>query len=430
MAKNYLDKSVYQATQERLEYIFNEFDNVLVAFSGGKDSGVVLNLAYDYAQTHNKLDQLSVYFLDYEAQYKATMDYVTKTFESLPDKVKKYWLCLPVKAQCSTSMFQNYWTPWEESKNDIWIRPMPNKKYVINSKNAKFDYNGWDYTVQDNFGEWFAKDKKTCVLIGNRADESLNRQASITSKQKVNQYKGSNYITKKDNHCIAYPIYDWKVEDVWIANAKFNYKYNHIYDLYYLAGVGINQMRVASPFNDYAKSSLKLYKQIEPNTWGKMIGRVNGVNFTGLYGDTTIMGWRSITKPSNFTWKQYMYFLLDTLPEITKKQYLAKLESSKKSWRKGGARDDKTINELLNEGANVHLTGKTNNRGKKNKQVIQFDDYLDDTSVSDFKAIPTYKRMCICIMKNDTTCKYMGFAQTKSEIEKRKHAIEKYSNIF
>lgn len=189
-------------------------------------------------------------------------------------------------------------------------------------------------------------------------------------------------------------------------------------------------MRVASPFNDYAKSSLKLYKAIDPDTWGKMIGRVNGVDFTSLYGDTSVMGWRNIKKPNHFTWKQYMYFLLDTLPEKTRRIYLKKLDASKKSWLVGGARDDKTIKELLDEGSPVILTGKTNNRGKKNKQVIKFKDYLDDTSVTEFKSIPTYKRMCICIMKNDTTCKYMGFAQTKEEIRKRNKAIEKYNKIL
>ena len=57
-------------------------------------------------------------------------------------------------------------------------------------------------------------------------------------------------------------------------------------------------------------------------------------------------------------------------------------------------------------------------------------DYLDDIDISDFKAIPTYKRMCICILKNDHTCKYMGFSQTKTEVEKRREAIKKYENIL
>ena len=36
--KTYLDKNVYEAALERIAYCFQEFDNVLVSFSGGKDS--------------------------------------------------------------------------------------------------------------------------------------------------------------------------------------------------------------------------------------------------------------------------------------------------------------------------------------------------------------------------------------------------------
>lgn len=429
--KHYQKENVYQAAQKRLAYIFNEFDNIMIAFSGGKDSGVVLDLALDYAKGHNQLDKLAVYTLDYEAQYQMTTDYVTETFENLPDTVKKYWLCLPIKAQCSTSMFQNHWTPWEKAKEKIWVRKMPNKSYVINQDNAQFDYNDWDYTVQDNFDKWWVSQNngKSVVLVGIKASESLNRQSAITSKQKVNQYDNKKWVTKKNGYVVAYPIYDWNTCDDWVYFAKTGHKYNHLYDLMYQAGVKVDDMRVASPFNDYAKASLKLYKAIDPNTWSKMIGRVNGVDFTGTYGDTKIMGWRKIQKPDGYTWKQYMYFLLDTLPEETKQNYLKKLETSKKVWAKrGGARDDKTIQELLDEGDDIEIAGRVSNQSKKN--VIKIKDYLDDTNATDFAAIPTYKRMCICIMKNDTTCTYMGFSQTKAEITKRKQAIEKYQNIL
>ena len=50
--------------------------------------------------------------------------------------------------------------------------------------------------------------------------------------------------------------------------------------MYYRAGVNLERQRVASPFLCEAQESLALYKVIDPNTWGKMIGRVNGVNFT------------------------------------------------------------------------------------------------------------------------------------------------------
>lgn len=46
-------KNVYELVQERLDMIFKEFDNIYVSFSGGKDSGVLLNLCIDYIRKHN-----------------------------------------------------------------------------------------------------------------------------------------------------------------------------------------------------------------------------------------------------------------------------------------------------------------------------------------------------------------------------------------
>ena len=41
-------KNVYELAQERLKVIFNEFDNIYVSFSGGKDSGVLLTVSYTH----------------------------------------------------------------------------------------------------------------------------------------------------------------------------------------------------------------------------------------------------------------------------------------------------------------------------------------------------------------------------------------------
>ena len=424
--KRYLEKNVYDAAKDRIKYVFDSFEQVVVSFSGGKDSGVILNMALEYAKEEGVLNKLAVYHMDYEAQYQMTTDYVERTFESLPKEVKQYWVCLPIKAQCATSMFQDHWKPWLFKDKDIWCRELPNNCVNEENYSFSFDYNIWDYKFNVSFGKELSKDKKTAFIIGIRAQESLNRFRAV-ARDDVNRLDGKNWTVKvTDNLYNVYPIYDWETEDVWVANARFGWDYNKLYDLYYQAGLTIHQMRVASPFNDCAMDSLKLYKAIDPNNWGKMVGRVNGVNFAGLYGGTTAMGWRSVELPKGHTWKSYMYFLLSTLPKDVRYNYLEKLEASKKSWLKGGLRDKQTISELEAEGAEFTRTGIF----KGDKEVIRFNDYLDDTTATDFSRVPTYKRMCICIMKNDHACKYMGFSQNKRESQKRKAIMDKYKSLL
>jgi predicted phosphoadenosine phosphosulfate sulfurtransferase len=185
---------------------------------------------------------------------------------------------------------------------------------------------------------------------------------------------------------------------------------------------------VASPFLSAAQDTLKLYRVIDPNTWGKMVGRVNGVNFTGIYGGTRAMGWQSIKLPKGYTWKQYLFFLLDTLPEETRLSYLEKLDVSRKFWRtRGGCLAKETIQRLrdLNIPIEVHHT--TNYRTEKLPVRM---DYLDDIDIPEFREIPTYKRMCICILKNDHICKYMGFTLTKTEKARIDNVTRKYEHIF
>lgn len=65
MKKEIVTKNVYDLAQERLRMIFNEFDNVYISFSGGKDSGVLLNLCIDYIRRNNLNIRLGVFHMDY-----------------------------------------------------------------------------------------------------------------------------------------------------------------------------------------------------------------------------------------------------------------------------------------------------------------------------------------------------------------------------
>ncbi|HEM3698666.1 TPA: DUF3440 domain-containing protein [Streptococcus suis] len=414
---------------ERIKYIFDNFDHIYVSFSGGKDSGVMLNLCLKYIKDNGLNRKITLMHLDYEAQYEATTEYVRKIEEEYSEYLNVIHVCVPFKVTTCTSMFQSYWRPWEDEKREIWVRDIPDNA-MTKTDFEFYNDNMWDYEFQEKLSVWSHKSsgaKKTAVLVGIRTQESLHRWRAL-HKERDSYFENVKYSKRISRDVYNfYPIYDWKTEDIWVANAKFGFEYNKLYDLYYQAGVPIDSMRVASPFISEGQESLKLYKVIEPHTWGKLVSRVNGVNFAGLYGGTTATGWKSLTKPQNFTWKQYMEFLLDTLPESTKQNYLTKLETSIKFWKeKGGVLSDDIINEL--DSLSIKYEFGTHNY-KTDKKAVKME-YLDDLDISDFKSIPTYKRMCICILKNDHLCKYMGFSQTKREIQKRKEAIEKYAKIL
>lgn len=423
--------NVYEKTQERLGALFAEFDNIYVSFSGGKDSGVMLNLCIDYIR-NNKLDRkIGVLHLDYEAQYTFTTNYVNDTLSKNGDILDVYRVCVPFKVTTCTSMYDTYWRPWEDNKKDIWVSDLPEKCHT----KEDFDfYNSdmWDYEFQELFSLWHHKKNnanKTACLVGIRTQESLNRWRAIHSDRNYKKYKGWEWSRKIYNNVYnIYPIYDWITEDIWIANAKFDWGYNKLYDVYYQAGLTIDQMRVASPFLSTAQDSLKLYRIIEPKTWGKLIGRVNGVNFTSLYGGTTAMGWREIKLPNGHTWKSYMEFLLSTLPEKTANSYKKKLETSIEFWRnKGGVLNNEVVEKL--KLLNIPVTVKETSNYKTDKKPVCME-YVDDIDITEFTEIPSYKRMCICIMKNDHLCKYMGFSLTKTENDLRRNAETKYKNIL
>ena len=83
MRKKYLQQNVYEALQDRLKLIFEEFDNIYVSFSGGKDSGLLLNLVMDYRNRYYPEKTLGVFHQDFEAQYTVTTEYVERTLSGL-----------------------------------------------------------------------------------------------------------------------------------------------------------------------------------------------------------------------------------------------------------------------------------------------------------------------------------------------------------
>jgi len=437
MGKKYLNENVYEAALERLDYVFSKFDHVAIAFSGGKDSGLLLELVYQYYKAKKPTAKVSVYHIDYEGTYQYTIDYVKRCMEKYASLFYYYHLCMPISASCGVSMYHSTWVPWHPGEKDLWLRQPPENAITLENHNFDFFEVGMsDYLFQTKFGKWLHKErqaKHTAILVAIRAQESLHRYHAVTRNSSFNMYGRIRYSKRVTPKIFNfYPIYDWTAEDVWTAYAKFQWDYNRLYDLYYQAGLSINDMRVANPFHDCGVDSLKLYKVIEPETWGNLIGRVNGVNFGAIYGGSKAVGYRNITLPAGHSWQTYVNFLLKTLPEKTRNIYRKKFLSSKRYWLEtGGALPVRAIEELKKTGLQFEDLGEPQNKRKyKNEyRVIRFLTYPDEVNIKNFRLIPSYKRMCITILKNDTSCRYMGFGQTKDELQRQKEAMALWGKI-
>ena len=69
--------NVYEAAQLRISKAFDAFGYVYVSFSGGKDSGVLLNMVA--AEAVKRERHFGIFHMDYECQCEMTTEYVATT---------------------------------------------------------------------------------------------------------------------------------------------------------------------------------------------------------------------------------------------------------------------------------------------------------------------------------------------------------------
>lgn len=121
-----------------------------------------------------------------------------------------------------------------------------------------------------------------------------------------------------------------------------------------------------------------------------------------------------------------MLFLMETLPDESKLIYEQKLQVSIDFWRnKGGALSDATIEKLKQRNISFLLEDSSY---KTTKKAVKME-YLDEIDIPEQHLLPTYKRVCICILRNDYHCRYMGFALNKDEKIRKERVMSEYKNL-
>lgn len=379
--RRYLGIDVLTASKERIKWAFDNFEKICISFSGGKDSTAMTHLVMEEAIKRNR--KVALLFIDWEIQYKLTIEHVQHIYDMYKDYIVPYWVALPLLTDNACSMYEPEWISWDKAKENLWTRKPP--KIAITDENY-FPFYYYKITFEEFvplFGEWYGEGKSTACFVGIRTRESLNRYRALTNKKK-NKYQEKMFTTcVTDNVYNVYPIYDWSAEDDWKYFGKTKKPYNKLYDRFFQAGLTLHQMRVDEPFGDTTRRSLWLYKIIEPETWGKMVLRVNGANSGSLYSrdNGNILGNRSITLPKGHTWQSFSNFLLDTMPKKTAEHYKSKIAVY--------------IKWYMNRGYVDGIPDEVDKQMEKQNDV------------------PSWRRICQTLLRNDYWCKGLGFSPTK-----------------
>lgn len=386
-----LGVSVLEAARARIAWTFDTFPRVYVSFSGGKDSTVLLHLVMAEAKQRGR--KVGVLFVDLEAQYALTIAHVQECYDLYRDYIEPFWVSLPIHLRNAVSVYEPHWVCWEPGREADWVR-QPSPLAITDSSRFPFFRAEMEFEeFVPEFGRWYGGGQLTACFVGIRADESLNRWRTVAGHGV--KFEGRNWTNNIGQGLWnVYAAYDWRVEDVWIYHGRTSLPHNRLYDRMHQAGLTPAQMRICQPYGDDQRRGLWLFHLIEPETWARVVARVNGVNGGALYVQESgnVSGYRRITLPEGHTWKTFALLLLESQPPRTREHFANKIAVFCHWWEQ---------------------------RGFPNG----IPDEADPQAEADKKA-PSWRRVCKALLRNDYWCKGLSFSQHKSQ------AYEKYRKIM
>mgnify|MGYP000316913129 CR=1 FL=1 len=265
---------------------------------------------------------------------------------------------------------------------------------------------------------------------------------------------------------------DMKTKDVFLSISYLDLDINKIYEMMYDAGVSEKDMRIGSLLNFCASKNIAQVKIIEPKIYNKISKR-----FYGIETASSIRGYFNIDKPKELSWREYALHLLATSPDPARSNWREKVISTILAVKyssiscpdltirafniltKIGKEIQEKVNNEYWETDDMLMHGKIERSGKNvislsrlpnesfEKELTNVIEYVInnkikgtlsvlsreipeiDFSAKDKEAIKkirlvfkenihstrNWKEICVAILKNDYTMKYLGFSKTFSE---------------
>lgn len=254
------DVNVLEAARARMHDTYATFDNVVVQFSGGKDSLVMLELAREAAEASGRLP-VDVLFYDQEFIPHSVVDLIRHFADETWTDFK--WLTIPIRSSYyyfDRTIEYVQWDPTRAEHAREWppqgIRP------------AEIGYTDADVIREEDMCHVIARMYPTgdvAALLGTRASESFTRYFSVINKAHRNHVSNTGHRRVSS----VKPIYDWEEGDILKFIRDANLPYAKFYDLQALTGT---PLRVASQISaEASKTTLQKLATMDPEIYEGII---------------------------------------------------------------------------------------------------------------------------------------------------------------
>lgn len=316
----YSDKNVLQAANDRIRKIFGYGRPVVVSFSGGKDSTVLLEITLQVAKELG-ISKVPVLFLDQECEYTRTAEYMQYIMNR--PEVEPYWMQIPFRLWNANT--GDWFTPWEPGVK--WMREKEGIAYKENIYKCDRFKELFDAICHYHFGKGYIS------LGGVRIEESITRRRGLMSGNVID---GITWGKKGNNGIVLYPLFDWSFKDIWYYIFSTRVKYNTVYN-YIFTKKPLSRARVSSLIHENSNEAIPLLQEIDPVAYNAMYERIPNI---GTTNHLLLDAFEEIKNYPNcfVSWSEYIRYLIDNLicdaNKVTFHRNFDRVELEIRGWQK------------------------------------------------------------------------------------------------